>query len=67
MSFDFNEDELELFRMISQLKPYDVMQISINQDGTRMSVHIKNNASTHKEFKITDRPLQFLNLTKAEK
>lgn len=63
---DFNEDEQELLRMISELKPYDVMQISINQDGTRMSVHIKNNASTHKEFKIVERPLKSLNLTKVE-
>ena len=62
---DFNEDELELFRLISELKPYDVMNIAVNQNGTRMSVTIKNNAQTFKEFKITYRPLQFLNLTKS--
>ena len=60
---DFNEDELELFRMISELKPYDVMNIAVNQNGTRMSVTIKNNAQTFKEFKISER--QFLNLTKS--
>ena len=64
---NFNEDELELFKMISELKPYDVMQIAINQDATRMSVNIKNTASIHKEFTITQRSLQFFNLTKAEK
>ena len=47
MDFDFNDDELELFRMISQLKPYDVMQISINQNGERMSVEIKNTAKVY--------------------
>ena len=41
---DFNEDEKDLFRMISELKPYDVMQIAVNQTGTRMSVTVKNNA-----------------------
>jgi len=50
---DFNEDEKELFSMISELKPYDVMQIAINQNGTRMSVTIKNNEQKYKEFKIT--------------
>lgn len=60
---DFNDDELELFRMISELKPYDVMQIAVNQNGTRMSVTIKNNAQTFKEFKISER--EFLNLTKS--
>ena len=50
---DFNEDEKELFRMISELKPYDVMQIAINQNGTRMSVTIKNNEQKYKEFKIS--------------
>lgn len=64
---DFNEDELELLRMISQLKPYDVMQISINQNGERMSVEIKNTAKIYKEFRISQRGLQFLNLTKVEK
>ena len=49
----FNEDEKELFRMISELKPYDVMKIAINQDGTRLSVHISNTESWHKEFKIS--------------
>ena len=49
---DFNEDELELFKMISSLKPYDVMQIAVNQNGTRMSVTVKNNAQTFKEFKL---------------
>ena len=58
---NFNEDELELLRMISELRPYDVMQIAINQTGTRMSVTIKNNEQKFKEFKITERPLQFLN------
>ena len=50
---DFNEDELELFRMISELRPYDVMQIAINQNGTRMSVTVKNNEQKYREFKIT--------------
>ena len=50
---NFNEDELELFRMISELKPYDVMQIAINQNGTRMSVEVKSTAKVWKEFKIT--------------
>ena len=50
---DFNNDELELFQMISSLKPYDVMQIAINQNGTRMSVTVKNNAQQFKEFKIS--------------
>lgn len=62
----FNEDEQELLEMISKLKPYDVMQIAVNQNGTRMSVTIKNNAQTYKEFKIAQRPMQFLNLTKTE-
>ena len=52
-NLDFNEDEKELFSMISELKPYDVMQIAINQNGTRMSVTIKNNEQKYKEFKIT--------------
>ena len=52
-NLDFNEDEIELFRMINELKPYDVMQIAINQNGTRMSVTIKNNEQKFKEFKIT--------------
>lgn len=60
---DFNDDELELLRLISELKPYDVMQIAVNQNGTRMSVTIKNNNQIYREFKITERPLQFLNLT----
>ena len=51
--------------MISELKAYDVMNIAVNQNGTRMSVTIKNNAQTFKEFKIAER--QFLNLTKVEK
>ena len=50
---DFNADELELFRMISELRPYDVMQIAINQNGTRMSVTVKNNEQKYREFKIT--------------
>ena len=50
---DFNEDEKELFRMISELKPYDVMQIAVNQNGTRISVTIKNNAQQYREFKIS--------------
>lgn len=52
---DFNEDETELLKLISQLKPYDVMQIAVNQNGTRMSVTIKNNAQQYREFKISDR------------
>ena len=52
---DFNEDESELLKMISELKPYDVMQIAVNQNDTRMSVTIKNNAQTFKEFKISRR------------
>lgn len=63
---NLNEDELELLKMLSELKPYDVMQIAVNQNGSRMSVTIKNNAQTYREFKITERPLQFLNLTKAD-
>lgn len=55
---DFNEDELELFKMISELKPYDVMQIAVNQNGTRMSVTIKNTSQTYKEFKISRRSLE---------
>ncbi len=66
MDFDFNDDKLELFRMISQLKPYDVMQISINQNGERMSVEIKNTAKVYKEFRISQRGLQFLNLTRSK-
>lgn len=54
---NFNEDELELLKMISGLKPYDVMQIAINQNGTRMSVTIKNNEQKYREFKITQRPV----------
>ena len=50
---EFNQDEKELFKMISSLKPYDVMQIAINQNGTRMSVTVKNNAQQFKEFKIS--------------
>ena len=50
---EFTDDEKELFRMISELKPYDVMQIAINQNGTRMSVTIKNNEQKYKEFKIS--------------
>jgi len=49
----FNEDEKELFEMINKLRPYDVMNIAINQNGTRMSVTIKNNEQKYKEFKIT--------------
>lgn len=52
---DFNEDEKELFEMISDLKPYDVMQIAVNQNGTRMSVTVKNNLQKYKEFKLTNR------------
>ena len=52
----FNDDETELLKMISELKPYDVMQIAINQNSTRMSVIIKNTAQTYKEFKIAERP-----------
>lgn len=62
----FNGDELELLKMISELKPYDVMNIAVNQNGTRMSVTITNKAQVYKEFKIAQRPMQFLNLTKAE-
>lgn len=50
---NFNEDEKELFRMISELKPYDVMNIAVNQNGTRMSVTIKNNEQKYREFKIS--------------
>jgi len=63
---DFNEEELELLWMISELKPYDVMNIAVNQNGTRMSVSIKNNTQTFKEFKISQRPMQFLRATKPE-
>ena len=49
----FNDDEKELFEMINSLRPYDVMQIAINQNGTRMSVTIKNNEQKYKEFKIS--------------
>ena len=59
----FNEDELELLKLISELKPYDVMQIAVNQNGTRMSVTIKNNAQTFKEFKITRRIAELLTST----
>ena len=52
---DFNEDEKDLFRMISELKPYDVMQIAVNQNGTRMSVTVKNNAQQYREFRISRR------------
>ena len=54
---EFNEDEIELFKMISELKPYDVMQIAVNQNGTRMSVTVKNNAQQYKEFKLSRRDL----------
>jgi len=57
---DFNQDELELLRLISELKPYDVMQIAVNQNGTRMSVTVKNNAQIFREFKITQRFVQFI-------
>lgn len=49
---EFNEDEKELWGMIENLVPYDVMQIAINQNGTRMSVTVKNNSQKYKEFKI---------------
>ena len=52
---DLNEDELELFKMISDLKPYDVMQIAVNQNGTKLSVTIKNNAQRYREFNLTHR------------
>lgn len=52
---EFNDDEKELFDMISDLKPYDVMQIAVNQNGTRMSVVVKNNAQRYKEFKLSRR------------
>ena len=40
---EFNEDEKELWEMIENLVPYDVMQIAMNQNGTRLSVTVKNN------------------------
>lgn len=52
---NFNEDESELLRMISELKPYDVMQVAVNQNGTKMSVTVKNNAQRWKEFSLTRR------------
>ena len=52
---EFNEDEKDLFRMINALKPYDVMQIAVNQNGTRMSVTVKNNAQQYREFKLSKR------------
>lgn len=51
----FNEDEKELLELISSLEPYDVMQIAVNQNGTRMSVTIKNNRQRYKEFNLTKR------------
>lgn len=56
---EFNEDELELLKLISSLKPYDVMQIAVNQNGTRMSVTIKNNAQKYREFKLSQRNIEF--------
>jgi hypothetical protein len=57
---EFNEDELELLKLISSLKPYDVMQIAVNQNGSRMSVIIKNNAQTFREFKLSQRSISGL-------
>ena len=51
----FNEDEKELLELISSLEPYDVMQIAVNQNGTRMSVTIKNNRQRYREFNLTKR------------
>ena len=52
---EFNEDEKELLELISSLEPYDVMQIAVNQNGTSMSVTIKNNRQRYKEFKLSRR------------
>lgn len=49
---EFNKDELALWEMIEGLKPYDVMQIAMNQNGTILSVTIKNNAQKFHQFKI---------------
>ena len=51
----FNDDEKELLEMINGLKPYDVMQIAVNQNGTRMSVTVKNVAQRYREFKLSKR------------
>ena len=51
----FNEDEKELLELISSLEPYDVMQIAVNQNGTRMSITIKNNKQRYREFNLTKR------------
>ena len=52
---DFNDDEKELLELISSLEPYDVMQIDVNQNGTRMSVTIKNNRQRYREFNLSKR------------
>ena len=52
---DFNDDEKELLELISSLEPYDVMQIAVNQNGTRMSVTIKNNRQRYREFNLSKR------------
>lgn len=49
---EFNEDEKELWEMIENLVPHDVMQIAMNQNGTELSVTVKNNRQVYKSFKI---------------
>ena len=62
---DFNEDEIKLLKMISDLKPYDVMKIAIDPWGKKMSVNVQNNKSTYEEFNITERLLKLVDLTKS--
>lgn len=49
---EFNQDEKELWEMIESLVPYDVMQIAMNQNGTELSVTVKNNRQIYKSFKV---------------
>lgn len=49
---EFNQDEKELWEMIENLVPYDVMQIAMNQNGTELSVTVKNNRQIYKSFKV---------------
>lgn len=53
----FNKDEKKLLKLISELKPYDVMKIAIDPWGTVMSVNIQNNKSEKYDFKIEKRNL----------
>jgi len=53
---ELNEDELELLELIGKLQPYETMHIAVNQNGTRLSVTIKNNRVWAKEFRVNRLP-----------